>query len=73
MFFNINITVSHIRSIWCTCSHFVLYSVLRTVVIFLKRVSCEGRDKRKNNAVDAKELHSTKGKNSKFTKSGRAQ
>lgn len=73
MFFNTNIIVSHTESIWCTCSHFVLSSVLSTAVIFLKRVNGEERDKRGNNVVDAKKLHNARGKENKFTKSGRPQ
>lgn len=65
--------VIHIRSIWCTCSHFALYSVLSTVVIFFKGVNGEERDKRGNNVADIKKLHNPKGKEKKFTKSGRPQ
>lgn len=73
MFFSINITASHIRIIWCTCTHFVLYSVLSTVVIFLNGVNGEERGKRGDSVMAAKKLHNAKGKENKFMKSGRPQ
>lgn len=53
------------------CSRFVLYSVINIVVIFLKGVNGEERDKRINKVVDAKKPHNAKGKANKFTESGR--
>lgn len=42
--------------------------MLSTIVILLKGVNGEERADRGNNAVDAKKLHNTKGKQNKFTK-----
>lgn len=47
--------------------------MLSTIVVFLKGVNGEEKDKRRNNVVDVKKLRNAEGKENKFMKSGRPQ